>query len=278
MSQDNIIPITRQATAVNPLNPSTVPTRLDSKFPTEVIDIPSRGHFYSENNPLSSGKLEIKMMSAKEEDILSSQNLVQKGIALDKVLESLIVDKTIDASKMLTCDQTAAFYAIRRLAYGDEYNAVLTCGRCGKENQVSIDLSKMAASEFDFSQYPKGENNFSFELPTSKVKLNFKMFTRADEVAVEQELKAMEKISKEVNRELSTRLIHMITAVDGDSSKDRIRKFVTNELFAKDSLAFRKNLLTLPRLNTSFDFTCQFCGLERKEETPMGVNFFWPNE
>jgi hypothetical protein len=269
-----IIPITRPSVGT----PTPAPQKAESKFPTEVINLPSKGWFYPEESPLASGTLELKMMTAKEEDILTSKNLIQKNIVLDKLLESVVIDKSIKLDDMLVCDRNAAFFAIRRLAYGDEYEATVTCGRCGKENAVTIDLSKLDNRPFDFDKYPRGENSFSFTFPYSKVTITYKLLSKKDENNIEMELKGLEKISKDFTREITTRLTHIITSVDGDSSKARIRKFVTDELPAKDSLALRQHLReNLPDIDSSFDFSCAHCGLERKEDTPMGVTFFWPN-
>lgn len=269
---DEIIPITR------PNIGSPIVQKSEPKFPTEVINLPSKGWFYPLDNPLSSGTLELKMMTAKEEDILTSRNLIQKNIVLDKLLESVIVNKSINAEEMLVCDRNAAFFAIRRLAYGDSYDATFTCGRCGKENAVSIDLGKMDNKEFNFENYPRGENAFQVKLPYSGFTVTFKMLTKKDEAGIEQELAGYAKISKDFTKEVTTRLTHIITAVDGVTEKPRIRKFVNDELVSKDSLALRKYIReTMPDIDTSFDFSCAHCGLERREDTPMGVSFFWPN-
>lgn len=271
---DQIIPITRPSVG----SPVSSPTKMETKFPTEVINLPSKGWFYPADNPLSSGQLELKMMTAKEEDILTSPNLIQKNIVLDKLLEAVVINKAISLDDMLICDRNAAFFAIRRLAYGDKYEAKLTCGRCGKENAVSIDLGKMDNRPFDFEKYPKGENSFTFKLPYSGKTITFKLLTKKDENAIDVELKGMEKVSKDVRREITTRLGHIIIAIDGVTERAQIRRFVNEELVSKDSLALRSHLRELmPDIDTTFDFVCQSCGLERKEETPMGVEFFWPN-
>lgn len=271
---DQIIPISRPSGAQS----VPAPQKAESKFPTEVINLPSKGWFYASDNPLSSGQIELKMMTAKEEDILTSPNLIQKNIVLDKLLEAVVIDKSVKPDDMLVCDRNAAFFAIRRLAYGDQYDATLTCGRCGKENAVSIDLSKMDNRPFDFDKYTKGENSFSFKLPHSGKTVTCKLLTKKDENRIEEELKGMEKVSKDVRREITTRLGHIIIAVDGNSETATVRRFVNEELSSKDSLALRRHLReTMPDIDTTFDFTCQHCGLERKEETPMGVSFFWPN-
>jgi len=269
---EDIIPITR------PNVGTPVVQKLETKFPTEVINLPSKGWFYPLDNPLSSGKLELKMMTAKEEDILTSKNLIQKNIVLDKLLESVIVNKSINPEEMLVCDRNAAFFAIRRLAYGDNYDASLTCGRCGKENAISVDLSKMDNKPFDFEKYQKGDNAFQVKLPYSGITVTFKMLSKKDETLIEQELTGYAKISKDYTKEVTTRLTHIITAVDDNTEKTRIRKFVNDELVSKDSLALRKYIReTMPDIDTTFDFSCIHCGLERREDTPMGVSFFWPN-
>lgn len=269
--QDQIIPITR------PNVSQQAPQKSVSKFPTETITMPSHGWWYPLDSPLSCGTLELKMMTAYHEDILSSRNLIQKNIVLDKLLEAILFDTSINANDMLICDRNAAFYAIRRLAYGDQYEAMITCGRCGKENPITIDLGKMDNRPFDFEKYVKGENNFSFKLPVSGREITFKLLSKKDEDAIETEMTGMAKISKEYTKEITTRLSHVITSVDGNSERVNIRKFVNNELMSRDSLALRKYMReTMPDIDTRFNFHCPDCGLDRMEDTPMGVSFFWP--
>lgn len=270
---DQVIPITRPQSVVS----QPVTSKPEQKFPTEVINLPSKGWFYPENNPLSSGKIELKMMTAKEEDILTSKNLLQKGIALDKLLESLIVDKSINADDLLNCDRNALLLAIRRLAYGDEYDAIVNCGRCGKENKIKFDLGKMDNKPFNFDDYPKGQNVFDLVLPHSNRSITLKLLTKDDDEKINAEVKSLEKIFKEVSKEVTTRLKYIITSVDGNADKAHIRRFVDNELLSKDSLAIRGKIKSMPDVDTSFDFTCSNCGAERREEMPLEASFFWPN-
>lgn len=270
MANDQIIPITRPG-IVSAMHVT------ETKFPSEVINLPSKGWFYPSDTPLSTGTLELKMMTAKEEDILTSPNLIQKGIALDRLLDSVIVNKAIVADEMLVCDRNAAFFAIRRLAYGDKYDAQITCGRCYKETFVTIDLGKMDNRPFDFSKYSKGENRFEYMLPMAKIPITFKLLSKKDENSIATEVTGMEKITKEVSRASSIRLCHVITSVDGNTERVRIRKFVNDEMLSRDSLALRNYIReTMPDIDSSFEFVCSHCSAERKEETPMGVSFFWP--
>ncbi len=274
MSDQNVIAITRP-TVGSPVPPAQ---KVESKFPTEVISLPSKGWLYPLDNPLSKGTLELKMMTAKEEDILTSKNLIQKSIVLDKLLESVVIDKSIKLDEMLIGDRNAAFYALRRLAYGDQYNSTLTCGRCQKENQVTIDLSKMDNRPFDTDALPRGENSFEFKLPFSGVVITYTQLTKKIQDAIDAQLTGLAKLNSDISREVTTRLSHMILAVDGDNTKVRINRFINDELQARDSLAFRKHMKDhTPDIDTTFDFVCTHCGLERKEETPVGVTFFWPN-
>jgi len=223
---ENLIPITKASVPPSPTLPDVPIVSQAPQFYTEVINLPSKGWFYSPDSPLSSGQIELKQMTAKEEDILSSKNLIEKNIVLDKLLESVIINKSIKIEDILICDANSILFSLRRLAYGDRYDAVKTCPRCGKETQFQIDLSKMDNLPFEFEKYPKGENSFEFELPTSKVKVKYKFPTKKDDAAMQAELKGLAKSNKEVSRELTTLLKYMIVEVDGNSSNLEIRKFV----------------------------------------------------
>ena len=273
---DNTITITRPSIA----NPIPAAQKIDiPKYPTEVISLPSQGIPYSDTSPLSSGELELKQMTAKEENLLVSQNLLKKNIVLDKLLESLVIDKDIKLDDMLMCDTDAAIFAIRRLAYGDTYDTTIGCSKCGKENEVAIDLSLMKNKEIDFSIFQKGENSIPFTLPNSKINITFKLLTRKDIYNIDKEIEGLKKINKESSTEITTRLIHIITSVDGSSETSKIRKFVNENLLSKDSLELRKYIKKIsPALDTTFEFCCEHCDFKRKEETPMGVTFFWPNQ
>ena len=177
------------------------------KFPTEMVDLPSKGYFYFDGHPLSSGKVEIKYMTAKEEDILTSTNLIKQGTVIDTLLESLIVDKSIKMDDILVGDKNAIMVAARILGYGKEYEFTYD----GEEK--SVDLSKLEPVKLDFSKFTRGKNEFEFELPTSKRTITFKLLTGSDEKKIDAEAKAREKISKTQTSELTTRLKHMILSV-----------------------------------------------------------------
>jgi hypothetical protein len=296
--EENTIPITRPSSHVVPdvvkqvleregkipkgdtQNFNEVPQQFVDKikYPSEVIDLPSRGWFYPTGHPLSSGQIELKVMTAREEDILTSQNLIKKGVVLQKLLESLIVDKRIKQGDILLCDMNGIFVAIRRLAYGDQYGPLtIQCPGCGETKDHVIDLGSIHTKEFDFGKYPKGENSFTFELPQSKKTVIYKILTQREDDMVDQEIKNMAKVNKERSSEVTTRLKYVIQSIDGEDDKAEIRK-VVDSLLSRDTLELRKHIKNnLPDLDMSFEFTCDNCNHSGQLDIPMTVQFFWPS-
>jgi len=237
------------------------------KFPTETIKLPSKGYIYPKDNPLSSGKVEMKYMSAREEDILTNQNYIEKGTVLDKMLESLIVDK-IKIQDLVVGDKNALLVASRILGYGKDYNFTY------KGEEENIDLSILNNKEFDTSLIKKGINEFSFTLPSTETVITFKILTGEDEKKIDRELEGLKKINKNLSPELSTRMKYLITSVDGDGESKTIREFVDSPNFlARDSRALREYIKKVqPDIDLSYN-------LESGEEVtiPIGINFFWPD-
>ena len=262
------------------MNPSTPPQQQkeESKYPTETVPLPTKGYFYPEGHPLSKGTIELKQVTAREEDILANQELIKKGTILDKLIESLIVDKSIKSEEIFTQDKNAILMAIRRLAYRDQYPINIECPRCSELNNIVVNLSLIENNEIDWEKLTVGKNEFSFVLPTCKKEVTFKLLNQVDDNSIQQELKNLKKISKEGNYELTTRLKYIITSIDGSSDKSVIRKFVDNELLAKDSLALRNHMKNvIPNIDQSFDFHCEKCDLERRMDIPLGASFLWPD-
>ena len=273
-------PIAKQPSMSQPVSTNNTGTsnKLTNNFPTETIELPSQGHFYPDGHPLSDGHLELKMMTAREEDILTNQNLIRKGIVLDRLLESLIVTP-VKIDDILVGDKNAVFFAARRLAYGDTYGPVkVTCPKCQTECERKIDLSLMKSKEVDLSTYTKGQNEFEFLLPYTKKLIKYKLLTHKDELTIDAELKAIVKINKNSSSDVTTRLRTMIIAVDGNSDRNVIQKFVSQELPSRDSLAFRTHVREQTQdLDMNFDFSCDECGNEERMSVPMTAQFFWPD-
>ena len=247
-------------------------------FPTEVISLPSQGKCYPENHPLASGEVEIKYMTAKEEEILASQNLIKKGVVLDMLFESIIADKSISADDILIGDKNAIVLATRILGYGPEYKIEFT-GEDGEKEQISIDLSKVQTKEVDIEKLNR-ENLYEWVTPTTKSVLKFKMLTHGDEKKIEADVRAMNRLNKGgVSAELTTRYRYIIQSVDGKEDTKSIVDFINNKFLSKDTRAFRNHLLELqPDMDMVFEYDNPISGEKESSPIPMGIGFFYPTE
>jgi len=242
----------------------------ENNFPTEVVSLPSKGLLYPKDSPLSSGEVEIKYMTAREEDILTSANLIKKGIVIDKLLESLIVDKSIKVDDLMIGDKNAVLIASRILAYGKEYK-VQHLGR-----DITVDLTKLKDRKIDEKSIKDG-NFFEMELPATKRKIGFKLLTAGDEKKIDKEIKGLEKIGGGVSYTLTTRFKHQITSVDGNPDQAHIRNFVDNEFLSMDSIAFREYAEKVtPDVDMRWEYENEE-GVRRKFTVPMTVSFLWPS-
>jgi len=237
------------------------------KFPTEEVELPSKGLIYAKDNPLSSGKVEMKYMTAREEDILSNQSYIQKGTVLDKLLDSLIIDKNIKTDDLIVGDKNALLIASRILGYGKDYEVKI------KGESHIIDCSTLENKEFNESEFVAGKNEFSYTLPSTDTIITYKLITGSDERQINREIAGLKKINKDASPELSTRLKHIILSVDGKDEKKDIRDFVDNYFLARDSRAFRDHIKnTQPDVNLSY-----ILDTGEEVEVPIGLNFFWPD-
>ena len=248
------------------------------QFPTEVIDLPSKGYFYPKDNPLSSGQVEIKYMTAREEDILTSINLIQKGIVLDKLLEALVVSD-INLDDILIGDKNAIMVASRVLAYGKDYKFEFIDPSSGDTREESVDLTKMKDKKVDFKKFEKNKNEFDFELPACKKVIIFKLLTQREEKQIASELKAMKKLTKEsgIDPEITTRLKASIIAIDGNRERNTINKFVDTEFLSVDSFAYRTYLTSItPDIDLSYLVELDNGEVE-EVAVPITATFFWPS-
>lgn len=240
------------------------------KFPTEMVDLPSKGLLYPEGHPLASGQVEMKYMTAKEEDILTNQNYIRQGIVIDKLLQSMVITK-FDYNDLLVVDKDVIMIAARILGYGKDYTFTYN----GKE--ISVDLTTLKEKPFNSSLISSRTNEFYFTLPHSGNEISFKLFTHGDENQINKELEGLKKIDPNGSFELSTRLKYMILSVNGNREKKDIREFVDNALLAKDSRALREYISKIsPGVELKFDYDNNGY-VEEGVNLPIGINFFWPD-
>ena len=250
----------------------------ESKFtvPTETIDLPSKGLVYPKDNPLSSGELEMYYMTAKTEDILTNVNLLRQGLAIEKMLKSLI--KTpIDYESLTLGDRNGLLIAARILAYGKDYTFKYRNPNTQEEETVTIDLQNLKYKQVDFSKF-ENKNEFSFILPHSKTEVTFKVLTVGDDKKIDEEIKGVKKSLGQDQGLLSTRLKYQITSVNGDFSVKTVRDFVDGGyLLSRDSIELRKCISQItPDIDTSVQFILKD-GTEIETDMPMGAEFFFPD-
>ena len=241
------------------------------KLPTEIVDLPSKGILYSKDSPLANGTIEMKYMTAKEEDILTNQNYIRNGTVIDRLLKSLVVTEGFDYNELLIGDKNAVMVSARILAYGKDYD--ISYG--GKK--YTVDLSTLETKELNEKLYTDRNNNFEFVLPHTENTVTFKLLTHGDEKQIEREIEGLTKLNKEGSYGVTTRLKYMITSVNGQTEKKDIRNFVDNYLLAKDARELRKKYIEVqPDVEFKFEHTDEIGG---KEDVPLaiGLDFFWPD-
>jgi len=254
---------------------------LDFVSPTEFVELPSRGLAYSEDHPLyGQDVIEIRYMTAKDEDILTSETLLKKGIALERLLENIIVDKTIDPKTMLVGDRNAVIIAARASGYGEAYETQVTCPNCGTGAQMTFDLSEPKLQELDYENLEfitrNETGNFLIKLPQTDFSVEVRLLTGKDEQYLTQ-LAQNKKKNKLNDSAMTDQYKMMIVSVEGVTDKATLGKFI-EVMPAADSRFLRKAYKAIiPNVRITEDFSCTSCGHEQELEVSFGADFFWPD-
>ena len=266
--------------ATAPTTPAA-PTSLSYVTPTEFVELPSRGQFYPPNHPLH-GKdvIEMRYMTAKDEDILTSPALLKKGIAIDRLLQSLVVDSNINPNNLLIGDKNAILLAARISGYGEEYPVTLQCSSCGAPIEHEFNLSELTLNH----GIQPGEGNsvsltdrgtFVTELPKTKFSAEFRLLTGDDEVYLQQSLQKLKKHNLP-EASATTLLKRLVVSVNGVEVPSEINNFIDN-MPAQDARFLRACLQTVtPNVNLSQEVECSSCGAVTEMEVPFTSEFFWP--
>ena len=240
------------------------------KFPTETIELPSKGLLYPSDHPLHSGKVEMKYMTAKEEDILTNQNYIKQGVVIDKLLQSLLITK-FNYDDLLVGDKNAIMVAARVLGYGKDYSFTYD------SEELTVDLSSLPVVELDESLLvEEGVNEFGYTLPHSGNQVTFRLVDGKLDKAIDAEVKGIKRVNKNVSPEMSTRLKHQIISVNGETDPKIVRDFVDNALLARDASSLRTYMKSV---NPDIKMTFIHEGNNGEEEVaiPLQVQFFWPD-
>ena len=249
--------------------------------PTEMVELPSKGIFYPDGHPLCGEEtIEIKHMTAKEEDLLTSKTLLKKGLALDRMMQSIVVDKSINTDSLLSGDRNAIMMAARSSAYGEDYTASVQCPACGEQQPHEFNLTEISCEPLDKYEglenvFKLPNNNFEILLPRTGVKVEVRLLTGKDERTL---LKALERRKREKLSEnmLTEQMKQYIVAVNGDSNTRTVNKFI-QMVPAFDSRYLRTVYKTVtPDIDSAQEFMCEHCDHVAELEVPFTTEFFWP--
>ena len=246
--------------------------------PVETIPLPSGGKAYPESSPLHNRQnIEIRAMTAREEDILMSRALIKKGTVVTHLIQNCLVDQTIPVSQMLSGDRYALLVALRIMSYGPEYEAAIECPACGAKQNKVFNLSELPIKELEVAPSQPGMNLFDFELPVSKKKITFKFLTGIDEEQMLMTQNAKKaKLGTDVETPVTSRLVQSIVAIDGNTNKGDIIRFV-NSMIVRDVQALRKYMADVePGIDMTQVVDCIECDAVEEVSVPVGVGFFFP--
>lgn len=254
-----------------------VENTLSFVVPTEIVDLPSKGKFYTQGHPLH-GKdcVEIRYMTAKEEDILTSKSLLKKGIAIDRMLESLIVDKSIKLDDLLIGDKNALVVASRITGYGPEYDTKITCPSCGAMSRFSFNLNKMKTSEGGETETAKmtDKGTFKVTLPMMKLEVEMKLLKGSDEAVMSRRME-YNKTNKLPENNVTEQFRMFIVSVNGNSSQDVLKRLIET-MPAGDAKFLRREYAKIaPSIDLTQSFVCEKCDVESEVDVPFTADFFW---
>jgi len=245
------------------------------EYLTEQISLPSKGLIYPKESPLSSGKIEIKYPTAKEEDILTNSGYIKNGTVFDKLLKSVIVTPGVNLDDLLMCDKNALLIAVRILMYGENFKFTYKFSE-DEKSEITLNLQTIKEKEFDSSLFKESLNEFEYTLPKSKSLVKFKLLNQSDVKKINEELEGLKKESTENKKSITTKLKHQIISINGNSDPSTIRKSV-DSMLSFDSKSLRDYIDKIePDLDLSYSINTQN-GLAEGTIPVTSVDFFWPD-
>ena len=247
-------------------------------IPSELVPLPSNGKVYPEGNSLHGKQaLEIRPMTAREEDILTSRALIKKGVVITELIRSCLIDKSINPDDMVAGDRNAVMTSLRITGYGSDYSADVTCPSCSETTKQDFDLTSLPIKRLEVEPDSPGENLFTYELPYTKKKISFKLLDGKDEREIAKVQERTKKSSAGASKLITLRYRHQILAVDGVTDKTKIQFFIRN-MPARDSRALRKHIDGMePGIEMKNWMDCPMCGESSEVRMPLGASFFWPD-
>jgi len=246
-------------------------------IPSELVPLPSNGLVYPQTSSLyGKDSIEIRPMTAREEDILTSRALLKKGTVLTELIKSCLVDKTVNPLDLVAGDRNALMVAIRITGYGADYTTEIECNECSAKNQQVFNLSELPVKRLEIQPVVDGQNLFEFLLPYTKKKVMFKFTTGRDEEEMSTLQDKQKKLGLKSDSAVTMALQNAILSIDGIEDRHKVSNFVKN-MPARDSLALRNHIReNEPGITMKQEVTCPSCGHSEEVNMPLGVSFLWP--
>lgn len=247
-------------------------------IPHELVPLPSSGKTYPQGSAFSGvDVVEIRPMTAREEDILTSKALLKKGTVISELIKSCLVERSFNSLDLLSGDRNALMVAIRVTGYGPEYSAELECTECGVKTQRDFDLGSLPIKRLDIDPVIPGTNMFDFKLPYSGKVVKFKFMTGRDEEEMMQLGEKQKKLGLGSESNVTTSLLYSIISIDGIDDRSKITNFI-KLMPARDSLALRNYMRdNEPGIVMKQESSCGSCGHTEEVSMPLGVTFLWPS-
>jgi hypothetical protein len=247
------------------------------EIPVESIPLPSAGLIYPEESPIHCKEtVDIRSMTAREEDILTSRALIKKGTVITELIKSCLTDKRIQVPDMVAGDRNAIMVALRITGYGAEYDVEADCPKCGTRSKQQFNLADMPIKRLEIEPVAKGQNSFEFKLPVTKKTVHFKFLTGRDEEEISTIQERAKKQGALADNIVTTRLQYSIISIDGKTDRSSINGFIRN-MPARDSMSLRKYIeANEPGIEMKGEFDCGSCGEQSEVRVPLGASFFWP--
>jgi hypothetical protein len=248
------------------------------EVPQESVPLPSRGVIYSLEGPLHNKEtIDIRPMTAKEEDILTSRAYIKSGTVLTKLLKSCIVNKSIKPDDLISGDRNALLVSLRITGYGADYDVEVDCPECGTKSKQTFDLFKLSIKRLEVDLVVQGDNLFEVQLPVTKKNVRVKFLTGHDEREMMITNERKKKSGMKIETAITDRLSRSIVSVDGITDRNKLNFFVKN-IPARDSLALRRFLdRHEPGIDMKSWMDCPHCHEQSEVGLPMGASFFWPD-
>lgn len=255
-----------------------VKAELGIDIPVEQVPLPSKGLVYPETSPLHNCEtVDVRAMTTREEDILTSKALIKKGTVITELIKSCLTNRDIDVREMIAGDRNALMVAVRIMGYGPEYNADIECSACNKiSKDYQFVLDRLELKRLEITPVAPGQNLFELTLPMCKKAVQFKFLTGKDEEEIVITQERMKKLGQENDRLVTSRLKYAVVSVDGKTDRSLINAFL-DKLLARDSLELRKHMeRNEPGIKMTQEFACTHCDNVEEVQIPIGTNFFWP--